>query len=88
VYAASFEEPASSAGHETGSHGSDDGHNRAGGEAAGETGGSMMSHTGYLYLVDDSGAVVVEWPAGTTAGQYAADLERILPAGTTTDDEG
>lgn len=37
-----------------------------------------VAHSAYLYVVDDSGKVVVAWPFGSTAEDMAADLEAIL----------
>ena len=37
-----------------------------------------VSHSAYLYAVDHTGHVVVEWPFGTTAADIAHDLELLL----------
>lgn len=37
-----------------------------------------VSHTDDLYVVDDTGTVILAWPFGTTAQQIEADLRRLL----------
>jgi len=37
-----------------------------------------VSHSAYLYVIDDQGNLVVQWPFGTTANDIALDLEQLL----------
>jgi len=37
-----------------------------------------VSHTGEVYVVDDTGTVVLAWPFGTTPKDIHADLARLL----------
>jgi protein SCO1/2 len=37
-----------------------------------------VSHSGFLYLVDDQGRLVVTWPFGTSSSEMAADIEQIF----------
>ncbi len=37
-----------------------------------------VSHTPYVYAVDDSGTVVMQWPFGTSAESFAEDLGSLL----------
>jgi protein SCO1/2 len=37
-----------------------------------------VSHSGFLYLVDDQGSLVVTWPFGTSSTEMAADLEQLF----------
>ncbi|MFN8050990.1 MAG: SCO family protein [Acidimicrobiales bacterium] len=37
-----------------------------------------VSHSAYLYVVDENGHVVLEWPFGSTSKDIALDLERLL----------
>ena len=39
-----------------------------------------VSHSGFLYLVDDQGRLVVTWPFGTSSSEMAADVEQLLAA--------
>jgi protein SCO1/2 len=39
-----------------------------------------VSHSGFLYLVDDQGRLVVTWPFGTSSAEMAADLEQLFAA--------
>jgi protein SCO1/2 len=39
-----------------------------------------VSHSGFLYLVDDQGRLVVTWPFGTSSTEMAADLEQLFAA--------
>jgi len=40
-----------------------------------------VSHTAQVYAVDDTGAVLVEWPFGTPSDDIRSDLERLLADG-------
>lgn len=42
------------------------------------TGEPRVSHSAYVYVVDDRGHVVLSWPFGTTANDIALDLEQLL----------
>jgi protein SCO1/2 len=37
-----------------------------------------VSHSGFLYLVDDQGQLVVTWPFGTSSTEMAADIEQLF----------
>jgi protein SCO1 len=37
-----------------------------------------VSHSGFLYLVDDQGRLVVTWPFGTSSSEMAADVEQLF----------
>jgi protein SCO1/2 len=37
-----------------------------------------VSHSGFLYLVDDEGRLVVTWPFGTSSTEMAADIEQLF----------
>ncbi len=37
-----------------------------------------VSHTGAMYVVDDSGELLLTWPFGVTADDVAGDIELIL----------
>jgi len=37
-----------------------------------------VSHSGFLYLVDDQGKLVVTWPFGTSSSEMAADVEQLF----------
>ncbi len=37
-----------------------------------------VSHSGFLYLVDDQGRLVVTWPFGTSSAEMAADVEQLF----------
>lgn len=37
-------------------------------------------HSGFLYLVDDQGRLVVTWPFGTSSVEMAADVEQLFAA--------
>lgn len=37
-----------------------------------------VSHSGFLYLVDDRGRLVVTWPFGTSSTEMAADVEQLF----------
>lgn len=37
-----------------------------------------VSHSGFLYLVDDQGRLVVTWPFGTSSTEMAADVEQLF----------
>ncbi len=37
-----------------------------------------VSHSGLMYAVDETGALVLSWPFGVTADDVAADLELLL----------
>ena len=39
-----------------------------------------VSHSGFLYLVDDQGHLVVTWPFGTSSSEMAADVEQVFAA--------
>jgi protein SCO1/2 len=39
-----------------------------------------VSHSGFLYLVDDQGRLVVTWPFGTSSTEMAADIEQLFAA--------
>lgn len=39
-----------------------------------------VSHSGTMYVVDDRGRIVDEWPFGSTASLMAHDLRILLPA--------
>lgn len=39
-----------------------------------------VSHSGFLYLVDDQGRLVVTWPFGTSSSEMAADVEQLFVA--------
>jgi protein SCO1/2 len=39
-----------------------------------------VSHSGFLYLVDDQGRLVVTWPFGTSSAEMAADIEQLFAA--------
>jgi protein SCO1 len=39
-----------------------------------------VSHSGFLYLVDDEGRLVVTWPFGTSSTEMAADIEQLFAA--------
>ena len=39
-----------------------------------------VSHSGFLYLVDDQGRLVVTWPFGTSSAEMAADVEQLFAA--------
>ncbi len=39
-----------------------------------------VSHSGFLYLVDDQGRLVVTWPFGTSSTEMAADVEQLFTA--------
>lgn len=39
-----------------------------------------VSHSGFLYLVDDQGRLVVTWPFGTSSKEMAADVEQLFAA--------
>ncbi len=41
-------------------------------------------HTGFVYVVDDQGRLVLTWPFGTTSDDMAADLEILFVSGPTT----
>lgn len=43
-----------------------------------------VSHSGFLYLVDDQGRLVVTWPFGTSSSEMAADVEQLFAAQATT----
>lgn len=43
-----------------------------------------VSHSGFLYLVDDQGELVVTWPFGTSSSEMAADVEQLFAAQETT----
>lgn len=52
--------------------------------AAGPSGQPEVSHTGGLYVVDDTGRLVLQWPFGTPATDMAADLAHLLDERTAT----
>jgi protein SCO1 len=37
-----------------------------------------VSHSGFLYLVDDQGRLVVTWPFGISSSEMAADVEQLF----------
>jgi protein SCO1/2 len=39
-----------------------------------------VSHSGFLYLVDDHGQLVVTWPFGTSSKEMAVDIEQLFAA--------
>ncbi|HUS41236.1 MAG TPA: SCO family protein [Ilumatobacteraceae bacterium] len=39
-----------------------------------------VAHSGFLYLVDDQGRLVVTWPFGTSSTEMAADVEQLFAA--------
>lgn len=47
----------------------------------GRRGEYEVSHSAYIYLVDDKGRVVVEWPFGTSPGDISQDLGKALKEG-------
>lgn len=46
----------------------------------GDGGDIEVSHSGFLYLVDDQGRLVVTWPFGTSSSEMAADVEQLFAA--------
>ena len=44
----------------------------------GDDGDVSVSHTPWLYAVDDEGVLVMTWPFGTKVDDLAADLEMLL----------
>ena len=44
----------------------------------GDSGDVEVSHSGAMYVVDETGKLVLTWPFGVTADDVAADLEVIL----------
>jgi protein SCO1 len=46
----------------------------------GDEGDIEVSHSGFLYLVDDQGRLVVTWPFGTSSSEMAADVEQLFAA--------
>lgn len=44
----------------------------------GDSGDVEVSHSGAMYVVDETGTLVLTWPFGVTADDVAADLEVIL----------
>jgi protein SCO1 len=46
----------------------------------GDDGDIEVSHSGFLYLVDDEGRLVVTWPFGTSSTEMAADVEQLFAA--------
>lgn len=42
-----------------------------------EDGNTDVSHTGFLYLTNDNGELVVSWPFGTSADMMAADMMTV-----------
>ena len=40
----------------------------------------VVSHSGFLYLVDDQGRLAVTWPFGTSSSEMAADVEQLVAA--------
>ena len=45
-----------------------------------DEGDTEVSHSGFLYLVDDQGRLVVTWPFGTSSTEMAADVEQLFDA--------
>lgn len=45
-----------------------------------DEGGIEVSHSGFLYLVDDRGRLAVTWPFGTSSTEMAADVEQLFAA--------
>jgi protein SCO1 len=43
-----------------------------------EEGEIEVSHSGFLYLVDDQGRLVLTWPFGTSSSEMAADIEQLF----------
>ena len=41
-----------------------------------------VSHSADLYVVDDAGDIVLQWPFGTSSADIAADLSTLLGATT------
>lgn len=39
-----------------------------------------VEHSGFLYLVDDQGRLVVTWPFGLSSEEIAADIEQLVAA--------
>ena len=39
-----------------------------------------VSHSGFLYFVDDQGRLVLTWPFGTSSSEMAADIEQLFAA--------
>ncbi len=39
-----------------------------------------VSHSGFLYLVDGEGRLVVTWPFGTSSSEMAADIQQLFAA--------
>ncbi|MFN8023811.1 MAG: SCO family protein [Acidimicrobiales bacterium] len=44
----------------------------------GDDGNVEVSHSGAMYVVDETGKLVLTWPFGVTADDVAADLESLL----------
>ncbi|MEZ5098836.1 MAG: SCO family protein [Thermoleophilia bacterium] len=44
----------------------------------GESGAIEVSHTAFLYVVDDAGLLRLQWPFGTTADAVSRDLDSLL----------
>lgn len=45
-----------------------------------DDGGIDVAHSGFLYLVDDQGEVVVTWPFGTSSVEMATDVVQLFGA--------
>jgi protein SCO1/2 len=43
----------------------------------GDDGEIEVAHSGFLYLVDDEGELVVTWPFGISSTDMAADVEQL-----------
>ncbi|MEZ5260421.1 MAG: hypothetical protein R2755_01270 [Acidimicrobiales bacterium] len=39
-----------------------------------------VSHSAFVYVLDEQGRLLVQWPFGTPAGDMAADLRQLAPA--------
>ncbi len=39
-----------------------------------------VSHSGFLYFVDDQGRLALTWPFGTSSSEMAADIEQLFAA--------
>ena len=45
-------------------------------------------HSGFVYVIDDQGRLVLSWPFGTTSDAMASDLAILLESGPTTTESG
>ncbi|HSM65623.1 MAG TPA: SCO family protein, partial [Ilumatobacteraceae bacterium] len=49
----------------------------------GNDGEVEVAHSGFLYLVDDQGKLLVTWPFGISSKDMAADVEQLVDEATT-----